>query len=97
MSNAPKEIFEKGMLVRLKDDLPIAMRKRWEEVLDHDTIRRILAVENHPEYGEIAYVGPKNISEKNIEDFRPDEDHASDPRYYGVVSIVTENLTRLLN
>ena len=93
----PKPVFEKGMAVRLRGDLPEDIRNNFKDVIDSTTVLRILHVADTHTYGRVAWLGPLEMSQKNIEDFNPGTNYPSDPRYEDVFSIVTDNIIPVHN
>lgn len=96
MRDTPKQIFEKGMLVKMREELPEGTKNNWSEVLDTRALHRVLHVGHVPEFGEVAWIGPSDTTPRNVADFVPGMEY-TEPRYFNVVLMVTENLRTVHN
>ena len=98
LKNNPKPILEKGMMVKLREDLPREQKRNYAEYLDLNALYRVLAVGNVDGFGDVVWIGPTSMSQENVDDFSPElmvgpEDH----RYDEVYAIITANVRTMHN
>ena len=92
ISQDPKPVFEKGMLVAFrKDAMPDQVKRNFEKYANMNAMYRVLGVEKTDMYGEIVWLGPSDMSQRSVDDFQPSK-LEEDPRYDDVFWVVTEYL-----
>ena len=93
----PEPHFEKGMSAKLREDVPETIRANFADFIQPGMILRVLSVMDTPQYGNVAWLGPLEIPQKNVEDFDPGKTNLDDPRYHGVFSITTDHILPVHN
>lgn len=79
--------FQKGGLVKLRDDLPAEVVKALKNKFRQDEVYRIFHVDYHDdEGGDCLWIGPYDTAEQDVSDFHPDI--AQEDRYKKAVSPV---------
>lgn len=71
LRDEPKPIFEKGMLVKLRDDVPRQIESQLAPDVVKDGAYRIVYVETKDDGREMLWLAPSDIPLKEVDDFSP--------------------------
>ncbi len=110
MRGAPRETFEKGSLVKLRDDVDAAVLDALAERFKPGVVYRVFQLDHHDdEGGDAAWIGPQDTSPQDVENFNPKltafyrgpgnivTAEYSEERYKHILPIATSHLKRVLD
>lgn len=98
--NEPKQGFQKGDLVKLRDDVDLEAHRAGGSQVVPGVAYRVFHFErnNEDDGGDAVWIGPNDMSPQDVEDFRPElAAELREEKYKDVFPTAAKRLRKVLN